>query len=80
MNDLKIPLEEGEKRSSAAYAGHYLWRLKEDPNTLFRAAADAGKAEEYLLARYEKIRTLDREEEKIPENPNRVAAKKGRTV
>ena len=71
-------------RNAAAFlcknAGAYGMVAGQAADLFWQGRLDAGKAEEYLLARYEKIRTLDREEEKIPENPNRVAAKKGRTL
>ena len=85
MNDLQIPLQLQRKRSSAAYMEHYIRGLRECPNVLFRVAADAGRATDYLLERFEKIRKLERKEDLIPQNrvrpmPAKKPIKRGRAL
>ncbi len=85
MNDLQIPLQLQRKRSSAAYMEHYIRGLRECPNVLFRVAADAGRATDYLLERFEKIRKLERKEDLIPQNrvrpmPAKKPMKRGRAL
>lgn len=67
MNDLEIPLKPREKRSSAAYMDQYIRGLREHPNVLFRVAAGAGRAADYLLERFEKIMKLEKKEDLLPE-------------
>ena len=85
MNDLEIPLKPREKRSSAAYMDQYIRGLREHPNVLFRVAADAGRAADYLLERFEKIMKLEKKEDLLPEPQVRhrkemYPAKKGRIL
>lgn len=85
MNDLEIPLKPREKRSSADYMDQYIRGLREHPNVLFRVAADAGRAADYLLERFEKIMKLEKKEDLLPEPQVRhrkemYPAKKGRIL
>lgn len=76
MNDLHIHVSESEMHGAAGYVEVFSSLLKEDPNVIFQASADAERAEQYLMKNMAKVydlkegRPLDNRKEKLAEQKN----------
>ena len=78
MNDLQIPLKDMDQSNAAAYVEMYMQAMSANPNILFRAAADAEKAEQYLLKNLGKVMELQTVIDHIPDHKASMETKQGK--
>lgn len=80
LNDLQIPLKDVDQASAAAYVEAYMQAMSANPNILFRAAADAEKAEQYILKNLAKTMELQMVIDDIPDHMALKEPKKGKAA
>ncbi len=80
--DLEIAVAEKHIQNNSAYIKHWRNKIKDDPNVLFKAIADAEKITKYVMAKEKAIINADEQEEEIVEEksaiyipPSEVAAR-----
>ncbi len=85
--DLEISVAEKHIQNNSAYIQHWKEKIKEDPNVLFKAIADAEKITKYVMAKEKVIANAEDQNEEIVEEkskifipPSEVAAQVAATV
>lgn len=85
--DLEIAVAEKHIQNNSAYIKHWYNKIKEDPNELFKAIADAEKITKFVMAKEKAIANAEEQEEQIVEEksalyipPSEVAAQVAATA
>lgn len=85
--DLGIAVAEKHIQNNSAYIQHWKNKIKEDPNVLFKAIADAEKVTKFVMAKEKMITNTEAQEEQIVEEksaiyipPSEVAAQVAATT
>ena len=80
--DLEIEVAEKHIQNNSAYIQHWKNKIKEDPNVLFKAIADAEKITKFVMSKEKMIANAEKQEEEIVEEksaiyipPSEVAAR-----
>ncbi len=85
--DLEIAVAEKHKQNNSAYIQHWKEKIKEDPNVLFKAIADAERISKYVMAKEKTRANTEEPNEEIVEEksaifipPSEVAAQVAETA
>ena len=70
--DLEISVAEKHIQNNSAYIQHWKNKIKEDPNVLFKAIADAEKITKFVMAKEKMIANAEEQEEEIVEEKSAI--------
>lgn len=70
--DLEIAVGDKHIQNNSAYIQHWKKKIKEDPNVLFKAIADAERITKFVMAKEEEVINAEEREEQIVEEKSAI--------